>query len=463
MTQQKNNHQQDQFHPASFRDHSGYVFWRDDKLYRVIYSSYKNNYDLLINSGLYEELVSKNLLIPHQEVSDVEVIGAYKVISPKFISVISYANEWCFSQLKDAALTTLKIQEIALKHGMVLKDANTYNIQFYEGKLVLIDTLSFEKYENGQPWQAYRQFCQHFLAPLVLASYVDSSILQTLNNYLEGFPLNLTKKLLPFKAKWRKGILLHLVAQANAEKKYQNKKVQTSHKAFSKDYLLFLNRSLKKTIEKLSYQVSSSWAKYYSEDTTATYTESKKSQVNTILETIQPKLVWDIGGNVGLFSKSKTGSDVQIISMDNDHDSIEKQYLQLKESQVPNILPLIIDITNPSSGFGWQNKERKDFLTRSKPECILALALIHHLVFRGGIPLWKLASFFSKFSPHLLIEFIPIDDPKVQLLVQNRNIEDLEYSFEFFEKHFEPYFWIKQKVQLEGTRRFLYWMERKLT
>ena len=49
---------------------------------------------------------------------------------------------------------------------MTLKDCSVYNIQFHQGRPIFIDTLSFEIYRDGDPWIGYRQFCEHFLAPL---------------------------------------------------------------------------------------------------------------------------------------------------------------------------------------------------------------------------------------------------------------------------------------------------------
>jgi len=100
-----------------------------------------------MESGLYEKLVGDKLLIPHTEIDKKQPnTGAYKVIKPERIPFISYPYEWSFSQLKDAALTTIKIQKIAMEYGMSLKDCSAYNIQFLNGKCILIDTLSFEKY-----------------------------------------------------------------------------------------------------------------------------------------------------------------------------------------------------------------------------------------------------------------------------------------------------------------------------
>ena len=152
--------------PASFRDPSGYLFRRDGVLLRAVNDCYKAHYEKLMASGLYAELIQDGLLVAHSEepAAEADPTGApWKTIRPCLIPFISYPYEWSFGQLKAAAMATLRIQQMALEHGMALKDASAYNIQFCGGKPILIDTLSFEIYQEGSPWVAYRQFCQHFL------------------------------------------------------------------------------------------------------------------------------------------------------------------------------------------------------------------------------------------------------------------------------------------------------------
>ncbi len=160
---------------ASFRDPSGFIFWHNNGLYRQVNSCYRQHYDYFIKSGLYDKLATGNLLVKHTEEALSGAVGtdAYKIIKPQYIPFISYPYEWSYSQLKDSALLILRIQKYAIAHNMTLKDCSAFNVQFLNGKPILIDTLSFEKCVEGQPWIAYRQFCQHFLAPLALMSHTD--------------------------------------------------------------------------------------------------------------------------------------------------------------------------------------------------------------------------------------------------------------------------------------------------
>ena len=178
---------------SSFRDPDGFIFKDVNKIiYRQINQSYKENYLLLKNSGLYEKLIHKKMLIAHQEIEEIifEEKNHFKTILPEQIPFISYPYEWCYDQLKDAALLTLDLIKLSLEHGMVLKDATPFNIQFHKGECLFIDTLSFEKYIDGSPWIAYRQFCENFLAPLLLAHYSENNLNQILTVFPDGIPLN---------------------------------------------------------------------------------------------------------------------------------------------------------------------------------------------------------------------------------------------------------------------------------
>lgn len=176
--------------PASFRDPSGYVLWHEGQVLRVVSPTYAPDYDALVASGLLEALWSKGWLVAHTEepgpIPGVE--GAHRVLRPRRVPFLSYPYEWCFGQLQDAALLTLAIQKEALQRGLTLKDAAATNVQFVDGRPLFIDTLSFERLEPGRPWAAYRQFCQHFLALLVLMSTVDARLGHLLAEYVDGIP-----------------------------------------------------------------------------------------------------------------------------------------------------------------------------------------------------------------------------------------------------------------------------------
>ena len=203
---------------ASFRDPSGFVFRRGGVLYRQVNPPYREDYDHLMSSGLYEALASDGLLVAHVERPSVppHEPGAYRILQPDPVPFLSYPYEWCFGALKAAALLTLEIQRRALAHEMVLKDASAYNVQFMGSRPLFIDTLSFARYQPGRPWVAYRQFCEHFLAPLLLISRVDPRLGRMQAVHLDGIPLDLASRLLPGRTWLRLSPLLHVHLHARA-------------------------------------------------------------------------------------------------------------------------------------------------------------------------------------------------------------------------------------------------------
>ena len=449
--------------PSSFRDPSGFLFFRDGNLYRQINSGYQDHFDQIIKSGLYDKLSSKQLLIPHQDadIPPEDPENSFKVIKPLQIPFVSYPYEWSFSQLKDAALLTLEIQKISLEHGMTLKDASAYNVQFFKGKPIFIDTLSFERYESGKPWIGYRQFCQHFLAPLALMHYTDIRLGQMLRTNIDGIPLGLTSTLLPKKTWLNLGILMHIHMHAKSEKKYADVHVPIKFREVSKNGLLGLLDNLTSTIEKMQWQPEGTeWAGYY-QDTNYSKDafEHKKEIVEHFLKLVCPKMVWDIGANNGLFSRLASNNRIPTIAFDIDPACVELNYREIVQKKEHDLLPLLLDLTNPSPGIGWQNEERDSLMGRGPADTVLALALIHHLAISNNVPLDRIAEFFSKICNSLIIEFVPKSDSQVQKLLMNRvDIFD-KYTQQFFENGFNTYFDIIQRVNIDGSVRILYLMK----
>ena len=453
--------------PGSFRDPNGFLFFREGSIYRQVNGLYQNHYDHLLKSGLYQSLVDAGLLIAHTEASLnlARSDDAYKIIQPEVVPFISYPYEWSFSQLKAAALATLEIQKRALTFGMSLKDSSAYNIQFMKGKPVLIDTLSFEIYQEGLPWVAYRQFCQHFLAPLALASYRDIRLNQLLRVYIDGIPLDLAASLLPFRSHFKLPLLLHIHLHARSQQHFSDKVVDRdkARGKVSRQSLLGLMDNLESAVKKLQWSPQGTdWADYYQDDSyDSVGIEHKKQLVADFLDEAAPQTVWDLGGNVGLFSRIAADRGIQTISWDMDPGCVDINYRQVVSNGEINLLPLVLDLTNPSPPIGWENRERMSILERGPADTVLALALVHHLAISNNVPLDRIADFLARLCSWLIIEFIPKDDPKVQRLLSTREDIFPNYTRPGFENEFSRLFAIKRSEQIQNSQRTLYLMERR--
>jgi 2-polyprenyl-3-methyl-5-hydroxy-6-metoxy-1,4-benzoquinol methylase len=450
---------------SSFRDPSGFVFKQGGVIYRQVNTHYQEDYDMLMNSGLYEALVKENLLIPHSEakIDPLEAKNSYKVIRPEHISHISYPYEWSFSQYQDAALVTLRVLKIALEHGMTLKDASAYNIQFHKGRAVFMDTLSFQKYPAGEAWVGYKQFCQHFLAPLALASKIDIRLLQLMRIYIDGVPLDLAAQLLPFLTKINQGLLMHLHIHAKSQTKYADNKVALKDRkqTMSMNGLNAIITNLENTVKGLHHKDhNTEWAAYY---TFTNYTDSsfrkKKDLVEDYIELVKPKTVWDLGANNGEFSRIASDKNINTVAWDIDPMAVEFNYQMVKTSGEEHILPLVLDLTNPSGGIGWAHAERESVEDRGPADLVLALAIIHHIRITGNIPLSQVAKYLSNLGRHLVIEFVPKGDSQVDKLLLNREDIFSDYDQDTFEKAFKQYFSITKAEPIHGSKRTLYLMK----
>jgi hypothetical protein len=449
--------------PGSFRDPAGFVFRRDGVLLRQVNEVYRSDFDLLGSSGLYDALTEAGLLIPHEVVDDEPASpGAYRVIRPKPVGFVSYPYEWSFSQWRDAALATLRIQTLALDRGMTLRDASAFNIQFDGGHPVLIDTLSFEALVEGRPWIAYRQFCQHFLAPLALMSYRDARLGLLLREHLDGVPLDLAAQLMPKAARLRPPLLLHLFSHAKSQARHASDDAPVAagrSSRFSPQAFRGLLDSLRSGIEGLSLPGGfSEWRTYYDEAThySDLAAANKEELVDSCVAEVAPTTVWDLGANVGRFSRLATARGIPTVAFDVDPACVDEAYRRAVADGEVNLLPLVLDLTNPSPAIGWANRERMTVAERGPADLVLALAFVHHMAIGNNVPLHSFAANLARLGRHAAIEFVPKEDEKVQRLLMNREDVFPDYSSEGFERAVGAHFDVLRKLPIQDSIRTLY-------
>ena len=449
---------------GSFRDPRGYVFRREGVLYRHVEASGSRDYDLLESSGLLSALHDDGLLIPHREEPALaSERGAARVLRPEIVPFVSHPYEWSFSQLRDAALLTLRLQETAMDHGMSLRDASAFNVQFHRGRPILIDTLSFERMPEGRPWVAYRQFCQHFLAPLALMAYRDVRLGLVLRDHLDGVPLDLAASLLPRRAQARPPLQLHLFLHAKSQRRHASDAVddaaKASRRSFGTQAFRGLLDSLRKGVEGLGApEAVGAWADYEAEATH--YAEAarrrKEEVVTSWIERAAPASVWDLGANVGRFSRLASTRGIDTVAFDLDAAAVDRNYLAARKERDEHLLPLVMDLTNPSPGLGWDGLERASLVDRGPADLALGLALIHHLAIGNNVPLPMLMTTVATLARKAVVEFVPKDDEKVRTLLATREDVFPDYTVEGFEAAAAAVFSVEAREPLPDSGRILY-------
>jgi hypothetical protein len=449
---------------ASFRDPAGCIVHHEGEVYRLITPQGFAGFQSFHNSPLAQQLISQDFILDYTiiEKPPFEIPQGHLVIKHTKIPFISYPYEWSFSQLKDAARLTLQIQALALEHGFSLKDATFFNVQFHQGKPSFIDILSFEKL-TAPPWVAYKQFCEHFLAPLALIAFLTPRILKMLTGFIDGIPLELAAQMLPLRARFKMGLLMHLFIHASQQKKYadltptQNTTSKNAAQGIIQKKAIVA--SLLKTIESLSLPLKKSeWLDYAASNNNYSQgaEEHKKQLVKNWIAEVKPHSVWDFGGNIGVYSRLASTQNIPTFCFDIDPYCVEANYLHVKQNCEAHLLPLYMDLANPSANVGWAHTERASLTHRGPADLLFALALIHHLRITNNIPLEHIARYFAEQTKYLICEFIPKSDSMVQKLLSRKADVYDDYTLESFEKIFLNYFTIIHKESIKDSQRTLF-------
>jgi hypothetical protein len=447
--------------PGSFRDPSGFVFVRDGVLYRQINQVRAADWDAFTSSGLADRLTERGWLIPATEVDPglAAAPDAHRVIRPERIDFVSYPYEWTFGQLKDAALLTLDIASEALDAGFSLRDASAYNIQFRRGRPILIDSLSFEPLVPGRPWVGYRQFCEHFLAPLALMAKVDVRIGRFLRDALDGIPLDLASRLLPARTRLQFGLAAHVHLHSRAQRQHAGAAAVSTTKTptMSLDRQRALLASLRSTVAKLDWRpTGTEWADYaentsYDDRATA----SKEALVARFVGGAGGQVVWDLGANIGRYSRVAADQGRRVVAFDIDPAAAERNYRAVRSEGREDILPLVMDLADPSAGVGWASAERRSLLDRADADVALALALVHHLAIGRNVPLPALAELLGRLAPHVILEWVPKDDPMVQVLLASREDVFPDYHIDGLRSALAPVFETVDEAPIDDSKRVL--------
>jgi hypothetical protein len=456
------------FDPGSFRDRNGRVFHQDGKVFRLLNQDALQNWKLLSATQFFVKEMENQQIIPTEQIENppsfgVSLADSWKaLLKHQKIPFISYPYEWSFGMLKDAALLQLRLLQESLKEGMILKDSSPYNIQWIGTIPVFIDILSFEKWNAGEAWIGYRQFCQMFLYPLFLQSYKEISFQQWLRGSVDGIGVDQCNQIFSVWDWFRPGIFAHCYLQSKLQASYASKQVsvtsQLKSAGFSEQMILHNVKGLERVVEKLNWKrKSSEWSEYA--DHTSYSREDQDRKINFVRTAVQTKkwsLVWDLGCNTGVYSRIASENASYVLAMDADQLSVEQFYQELKSQKNQNILPLVMNLTDASSNLGWRGIERRGLKERGKADLALCLALIHHIVITGNVPMRDFIEWLSEQCNALIIEYVSKDDPMVKRLLLNKRDNYEDYEQEFFEKTLAEHFEIESREMLRSGTRTLY-------
>ena len=459
--------------PGSFRDPSGYVFSRDNRIFRAIDSDCADVLRQLEEAPILRKLVSDGQLVGTEFVTEdtfrsqlmSEHSGYEQFLEHQKLDVITYPYEWTLSMLADAGCLTLDLQMRLIESGYSLKDATAYNIQFVGARPIFIDVSSIERPKRLDIWFALGQFCRMFLYPLILFRHRGWDFRSYFLAAMDGRDAEQVVKAFGPVERWRPRLLLDVTLPALLGK-WAQRKTNNSHAVFEKSDTkptaqIANLRRLHRKITKLArrYRTSGVWSDYArncSYDPSAEM--AKKKLVRDFLATASPPVVLDLGCNTGDYSFLAADAGAKVLAVDGDHDAVETLYRRLQD-QPADITPMLVDLANPSPAIGFRNQERASLLSRLRADCVFALALIHHLLVSANLPLTAIRDlFFDMTREYLILEFVPTDDVMFEQLLQFRvNLFEfltLDVCRQVFQERFTL---VREEPIPDSTRTLFLW------
>jgi SAM-dependent methyltransferase len=452
---------------GSFRDREGRVYRCGERILRGLSERSLGYFHDLGETRFFRAALSAGRVVGTRQVEldqvplPAEARGQWAgFLEHDRVPVISYPYEWSFSMLKAAALLQLDLLAAALEEDWTLKDSTPYNVQFVDGRPVFIDIPSFEPLAPGEPWVGRRQFCELYLFPLMLQAYKDIPFQPFLRSSIDGVSLHTANGIFGLRDRLRPGVLGNVWLQAKLDRRLGSTRadVRSDLKAagFNKELIRANVRKLHKLVSRLQWrQGQSEWGDYrhfhnYSESDHA----AKEDFIRQAVQTSQVSTVWDIGCNTGQFSKVAAAHCDRVVATDIDHLAIERLFLDPERPD--NVLPLLQNVADPSPDWGWRNRERLALDSRSRPDLVLCLALIHHVVITANVPLAEFIEWLAGLAPRLVIEYVSREDDKVQTLLRNKEDRYWDYHRDYLEEQLGKYFTIEQHASLREGARTLY-------
>jgi ribosomal protein L11 methylase PrmA len=450
---------------GSYRDRNGSVFYHDGEIFRGISARALANWKRLIATRFFQDFTARGSIVRTERVSQ-PIVGKGAeawpaVLRHATVPFISYPYEWTYGMLKDAALLHLDLMLAGLDEGFILKDSSAYNVQWHGAQPVFIDIPSFEVLEEGQPWVAYRQFCELFLYPLMLQAYKGIDFRPWLRGSLDGISAGSLRPLLSLRDLMRPGVMTHVAAQNALQRHYSGKELNVrnalAQAGFDKTLIVRNVRNLRKIILQMTPGGSKTeWSDYTHSYGEAEY-EAKCAFVRDAAGLRRWRRVWDLGCNRGTFSRIAAEHADYVAAMDGDWMALEHLYQEQKDRpDRDSILPLVVNLSDPSPGQGWRGTERKSLPDRGRPDLTLCLALIHHIVISANIPMADFIRWLADFGTGLVIEFVGRDDEMVETLLRNKDDQYDDYRLDVFETLLSQYFDVRQSRPLKGGKRPIY-------
>ncbi|MBZ5648841.1 MAG: class I SAM-dependent methyltransferase [Acidobacteriia bacterium] len=466
---------------ASFRDPAGQLIRHSGRLLRAVYAAGIPNLQAfqasatvqrlsaagrIVSSTVLEEAAGSRLAAELRLPQDATIVEHGPIEFP------SFPYEWPPEMLAAAAELTLDLAEGLLEEGLGLKDATPFNVLFRGAQPVFVDVLSVEPRDSGDPvWRPYAQFVRTFLLPLLAYQQFRLGPDQVFTGRREGLSPEdvyrmsgrLRRLLPPILGYATIPTWLGSRSEARGAELYEPKRMNPEKARFVVASRL---RSLRASVRKASgVQTSSHWTDYSQTHPsyTAEQVAAKQRFVSEFLAEAHPGHVLDIGCNTGEYSVTAAHVGANVVALDADPAVVGRLYRRASAGTLP-ILPLVVNIGQPSPATGWRNGECASFLDRAarRFDAVLMLAILHHLLVTDRVPLDSVVDLAADLTRDwLVIEFIAPDDPMFRHIVRGREELHRDLDASVFAASLRRRFDVVRSAALPGSSRTMYLARRR--
>ena len=365
--------------PGSFRDPDSRVFESGGDVFRALSARGLDDWHALQSSVAFAELTERGSVIETHEVSDDRPAtlgeGWAGLLRHAAVPFVSYPYEWTFGMLRDAALLQLDVLERCLTDALMVKDGSPYNVQWRGVEPVFIDIGSFERLREGEPWIAYRQFCMLFLYPLMFQAFKGIPFQPWLRGAIDGITPTQARAVMSMRDRLRRGVLTNVHLHSRLERRYaavegRAAKADIRRAGFNTELILANVRRQRKLVARMRWDPgTSAWTDYRDASThLEADAEEKAAFVAAAAGRRRNRLVWDLGANDGAYARIAAESADYVLAMDVDHPTVERLYRTLRAEDERRILPLVMDVCDPSPALGWRGRERGTLADRGRPD-----------------------------------------------------------------------------------------------
>ncbi|MGB2570018.1 methyltransferase [Micromonospora citrea] len=417
--------------PGSFRDPANRVFHAGDQVLRGLGPQAARDWQALAASDFFTALLAEGKVCGTEPVDPAVLPGWTAVLRHERIPFVSHPYEWSFGMLRDAALLHLEILRRALPAGFTTKDGSAYNLQWRGATPVFIDVGSFAPLADGEPWAGYRQFCQTLLYPLLLQAHLGVDFQPWLRARVDGVESDQMRRLFRGARRLLPGVLTHVhlhgaMQERNARSSTTDVRAQLRAAGYSRDLALATVRGIEKLVRRLDRRDEPShWVDY---QRTCSYTAQDRAEKEHFVTAAvtaagRPGLVLDLGANDGRYARIAARHAAAVVAVEQDPAVVDTLYRALRAEGEQRILPLVMDLADPSPGGGWRGVERAGFAVRARADVVLALAVVHHLAIGRNVPLAQVLDQLVAYvrpGGRLVVEFVHPEDVMARRLLANK-------------------------------------------